>query len=88
MKTNEFTEKEKEMLLGLVIQAIEEIGLGEMKYLKPLQVIEQKLTLLNPDVIGDILETTLIHKEQCWNCKEDIEYTDLHSFCPECLTSL
>tara|TARA_R110000751_G_scaffold92044_3_gene180306 strand:- start:943 stop:1170 length:228 start_codon:yes stop_codon:yes gene_type:complete len=74
------TEKEKEILLGLVIQAIEEIGLGEMEYLKPLQKIEQKLTLDE--------ETTPIHEEQCWNCKEDIKYTDLHSFCPECLTSL
>ena len=82
MKTNELTEKEKEMLLGLVIQAIEEIGLGEMEYLKPLQAIEQKLTLLNPE------ETTPIYKEQCWSCKRDIEYTDLHSFCPQCLTSL
>ena len=43
MKTNELTAKEKEMLLGLVIQAIEEIGLGEMEYLKPLQKIEHKL---------------------------------------------
>ena len=43
MKVNEFTAKEKEMLLGLVIQAIEEIGLGEMEYLTPLQKIENKL---------------------------------------------
>ena len=43
MKVNEFTAEEKEMLLGLVIQAIEEIGLGEMEYLKPLQKIENKL---------------------------------------------
>ena len=40
---NELSIKEKEMLLGLVTQAIEEIGLGEMEYLKPLQQIENKL---------------------------------------------
>lgn len=34
------------------------------------------------------IETTPIHKEQCWNCKKDIEYTDIHAFCPECLTSM
>ena len=39
----DLTEKEKEILLGLVTQAIEEIGLGEMEYLKPLQTIENKL---------------------------------------------
>ena len=33
------------MLLGLVAQAIEEIGLGEMEYLKPLQNIKNKLTI-------------------------------------------
>lgn len=80
MKANKLNSKEKEMLLGLVIQAIEEIGLGEMEYLKPLQTIEQKLTLDE--------ETTPVHKEQCWSCKREIEYTDLHSFCPECLTHL
>ena len=36
----------------------------------------------------DLEDTTIIHKEQCWNCKEDIKYTDLHAFCPECLTSM
>ena len=39
----DLTETEKEMLLGLVTQAIENIGLGEMEYLKPLQIIENKL---------------------------------------------
>ena len=36
----------------------------------------------------DLEETTPIHKEQCWNCKEDVEYTDLHAFCHKCLTSM
>jgi len=36
----------------------------------------------------DLEGTTIIHKEQCWNCKEDVEYTDLHAFCPKCLTSM
>tara|TARA_R110002050_G_scaffold96673_1_gene200975 strand:- start:274 stop:414 length:141 start_codon:yes stop_codon:yes gene_type:complete len=45
MKINQLTKEEKEMLLGLVIQAIEEIGLGEMEYLKPLQNIKNKLTI-------------------------------------------
>ena len=39
----DLTETEKEMILGLVQQAIEDIGLGEMEYLKPLQTIENKL---------------------------------------------
>jgi len=39
----DLTETEKEMLLGLVTQAIEEIGLGEMEHLKPLQTIVNKL---------------------------------------------
>ena len=45
MKINQLTKEEKEMLLGLVTQAIEEIGLGEMEYLKPLQNIKNKLTI-------------------------------------------
>ena len=45
MKINQLTKEEKEMLLGLLIQAIEEIGLGEMEYLKPLQNIKNKLTI-------------------------------------------
>ena len=40
---NELSIKEKEMLLGLVTQAIEEIGLGEMEYLEILKEIENKL---------------------------------------------
>jgi hypothetical protein len=31
---------------------------------------------------------TPVHEVQCWNCKEDVRYTDIHSFCPECLTSM
>ncbi|MCP4162825.1 MAG: hypothetical protein GY760_22420 [Deltaproteobacteria bacterium] len=29
-------------------------------------------------------ETTPVYEDQCWDCKEDIQYTDLHPFCPEC----
>jgi len=38
--------------------------------------------------IDEETEVTPVHEEQCWNCKEDIKYTDLHAFCPECLTSV
>jgi len=38
--------------------------------------------------LADDTEVTPVHEEQCWNCKEDIKYTDLHAFCPECLTSV
>ena len=37
------TETEKEILLELVTQAIKDIGLGEIEYLKPLQTIKNKL---------------------------------------------
>ena len=40
---DELTSIEIELILGLVTQAIEELGLGEMEYLKPLQKIETKL---------------------------------------------
>jgi len=37
------TETEKEIILTLIIKAIEDIGLGEIEYLKPLQTIKNKL---------------------------------------------
>jgi len=45
MQINKLTKEEKEMLLSLIIQSIEEVGLGEMEYLKPLQSIKNKLTI-------------------------------------------
>ena len=43
MKKNKLTEEEKEIILGLLTEAIEKIGLGEMEYLKLLQNIKNKL---------------------------------------------
>ena len=43
MKILKLTEEERLMILGLIQHSIEEIGLGEMEYLKPLQKIETKL---------------------------------------------
>ena len=31
---------------------------------------------------------TEVHQTECYKCREQIEYTDLHSFCPNCLTSV
>jgi Zn finger protein HypA/HybF involved in hydrogenase expression len=31
-------------------------------------------------------DTTHIFKDNCWKCGEYIEYTNLSSFCPKCLT--
>ena len=30
-------------------------------------------------------EMTPIIKDECWKCKEEIEYTDLFYYCPQCL---
>jgi hypothetical protein len=33
----------------------------------------------------NLQETTPIIKDECWKCKEEIEYTDLFYYCPLCL---
>tara|TARA_R100001530_G_C4256279_1_gene139236 strand:- start:150 stop:383 length:234 start_codon:yes stop_codon:yes gene_type:complete len=77
MTDNKFTEKEKEMLLGLVIQAIDEIGLGEMEYLKPLQAIQKKL------------EYQTQQQTECYKCNTiNTHNLDDFGFCTQCLTHL
>ena len=31
---------------------------------------------------------TEVYQTECYKCREQIEYTELHSFCPNCLTSV
>ena len=77
MTDNKFTEKEREMILGVVIQAIEEIGLGEMEYLKPLQEIQRKL------------EYQTSTQTECYKCNTiNTHNLDEFGFCKECLTHL
>ena len=74
---NKFSATENDMLLGLVIQAIEEIGLGEMEYLKPLQAIQKKL------------EYQTQQQTECYKCNTiNTHNLDDFGFCRECLTHL
>lgn len=31
---------------------------------------------------------TEVYQTECYKCREQIEYTEIHSFCPNCLTSI
>ena len=31
---------------------------------------------------------TEVYHTECYKCREQIEYTEIHSFCPNCLTSI
>ena len=31
---------------------------------------------------------TEVYQTECYKCRDQIEYTEIHSFCPNCLTSI
>ena len=36
----------------------------------------------------ELSKLTEVYQTECYKCREQIEYTEIHSFCPNCLTSI
>ena len=64
----------------------ESLTMGETKILE-FDVNQATKTLI--ELLNQNTEyRTVVYQTECYKCREQIEYTELHSFCPNCLTSV
>ena len=64
----------------------ESLTIGETKILE-FDINQATKTLI--ELLNQNTEyRTEVYQTECYKCREQIEYTDLHSFCPNCLTSV